>query len=557
MFKSLLLTQLRAVFYTMFAAKSSAKKNNPKSIGKKILIGIFAVYVIACMFFFFGVIAAQICKPLIEAGLNTEYFVLIGLMSFLLMFIGSVFLTEKQLYEANDNELLLSMPIPPSQIILTRIISILLINIMYGSMTLVPAGFMYFYETKSFSVIKLIFMIIGGLLLSVLSLAISAVGGFLLAAFMSNLKRKKLFSAVFMLTFFFAIMGFYMNMQKVLARLVSEGAALSDALRKVFPPLYYYGKAIADNDAFSLVILVLVSLIPTVLIIIEMSRSFIKIATKNKGSRGKYVYKEKRLTAISPRKALFIKEAKRFFSSVNYLMNAGLGSIIILVFAVALAIKGPSIITSIVQSITDGAVTELPFEINSFLPVVVSGILAFCTSTNITTSSALSLEGKSFPLLKSMPLDFIDIVAPKILFNLAWGFVPIAAVAVVALIRLRISFVSALLILLTGLVCQSFTAVWGMLCNVFFHKFDWINEVTVIKQSAASLLGILGSMGIFMAFIGVLVAVVSALGGKEADIQLIMRLLLPLTIVFFAISTGICTMLLLTVGKKKFNSISA
>ena len=557
MFKSLLLTQLRAVFYTMFAAKSTAKKKTTKSIGKKILIGIFAFYFIACMFFFFGIMTAQLCKPLIEAGLNTEYFVLIGLMSFLLMFIGSVFLTEKQLYEANDNELLLSMPVPPSHIILTRMISILIINIMYGVMTLIPAGFMYFYETKSFSVITLFFMIIGGLLLAVLSLTLSAVGGFLLAAFMSNLKRKKLFSTVFMLTFFFTIMGFYMNMQKLLARLVLEGAALSDALRKVFPPLYYYGKSIANSDILSLVILVLVSVVPAVLIIIEMSRSFVKIATKKKGSAGKYIYKEKRLTSISPRKALFIKEAKRFFSSVNYLMNAGLGSIIILVFAAALAVKGTGIVTSIAQYITNGNVTELPFEINSFLPVVIGGILAFCTSTNITTSSALSLEGKSFPLLKSMPLSFIDIVAPKILFNIAWGFVPIVVVSVVALIRLRITFTSALLILLTGLICQSFNAVWGMLCNVFFHKFDWINEVTVIKQSAASILGILGSMGIFMAFAGGLAAVVTAMGGKDADISLIMEILLPLVIIFFTVLTAICTVLLLTVGKKKFNLITA
>ena len=97
-------------------------------------------------------------------------------------------------------------------------------------------------------------------------------------------------------------------------------------------------------------------------------------------------------------------------------MNAGLGSIIILVFAAALAVKGTGIVTSIAQYITNGNVTELPFEINSFLPVVIGGILAFCTSTNITTSSALSLEGKSFPLLKSMPLSIIDKITPKILY---------------------------------------------------------------------------------------------------------------------------------------------
>ncbi|HZK21151.1 MAG TPA: hypothetical protein VFC76_02620, partial [Oscillospiraceae bacterium] len=474
MFKSLLLTQLQAVFYTMFAAKSTGKKKTLKGTTKKVLIGLLAVYVIASMFFFFGFITSQLSSPLIGAGLITEYFVLIGLMAFLLMFIGSVFLTEKQLYEARDNELLISMPIPSSHIILSRMISILLINIMYGSMTLIPAGFMYFYETKSFSVITLFFMIIGGLLLSVLSLMLSAVGGFLIASIISNLKRKKLFSTVFMLAFFFAVMGFYMNLQKVMSTLVLKGAALSDALRKVFPPLFFYGKSIAEKDVLSLAILFVITVAPTALIIIKMSTSFIKIATKKKGSANKYRYKEKQLAVGSPRKALLIKEAKKFFSTPTYLMNAGLGSIVILIFAVAIVIKGPSIITSISQLVTNGAVAELPFHINSFLPVMVGGVLAFCTSTNITTSSSLSLEGKSFPLLKSMPLKFVDIVLPKILFNLVWGFIPVLIASAVSLIRLRISFISVTLILLTGLVCQAFTAVWGMLCNVFFNKFDWV-----------------------------------------------------------------------------------
>ena len=36
-----------------------------------------------------------------------------AMMALTLSFVGSVFATQNQLYDANDNEFLLSMPIPP------------------------------------------------------------------------------------------------------------------------------------------------------------------------------------------------------------------------------------------------------------------------------------------------------------------------------------------------------------------------------------------------------------------------------------------------------------
>jgi ABC-2 type transport system permease protein len=40
------------------------------------------------------------------------YFALAGIISFALSFVGSVFATQTQIYDARDNELLLSMPVP-------------------------------------------------------------------------------------------------------------------------------------------------------------------------------------------------------------------------------------------------------------------------------------------------------------------------------------------------------------------------------------------------------------------------------------------------------------
>jgi ABC-2 type transport system permease protein len=60
--------------------------------------------------------------------------------NFAMMFIGSIFAAKAQLYEAKDNELLLSMPIPPSAILASRMLTLLLINLAFDLMIAVPAG---------------------------------------------------------------------------------------------------------------------------------------------------------------------------------------------------------------------------------------------------------------------------------------------------------------------------------------------------------------------------------------------------------------------------------
>ncbi|OQA49857.1 MAG: hypothetical protein BWY46_00330 [Firmicutes bacterium ADurb.Bin300] len=558
MFKTLLFIQLRALFYTMFMTKRVTGSKGSKTLIKKLFIGLLTVYLIGCMLFFFGVVAMQLCEPLVKNGLDLVYFVLIGLMAFFLMFIGSIFITEKQLYEANDNELLLSMPVPAVYVVLSRITAVLLVNILYGAFTLIPATAVYFFRV-GFDAVILVYLILGGLFLSLLSLSLSAAGGWLLALFISNLKRKKLFSTVFMLAFFFSFMGLYTNLQKILTRLVARGAELTDSLRKVFPPLFLFGKSVAEKDLPSLIALLFISLVSVTIITLLISRSFIKIATKNKGSAGKYIYKQRHLTAASPRKALFIKEFKRFFSSVNYIMNSGLGSIFMIIFAGALVIKGPSVITSLLQTaVNNHSPTGFDIPLDSLLPVIIGAVIGFLVTTNDTACCSLSLEGKAFPLLKSMPLGYYDIIVPKIAFNLAWGAIPVVLISVACFFRLGCSSWESLLILLAGIIFQLFTALWGMLCNILFPKFDWISEVMVIKQSAASLFGILGAMGFFGLYAGGFILFsLNANGGEGLSLEQVSRIALPSAIGFFSLIAAVCAALLASVAKKKFHAISA
>jgi ABC-2 type transport system permease protein len=76
---------------------------------------------------FFGLFA-QVAQPYFEAGLSWLYFSFFGLTAFALMFVGSVFTAKSQLFEAKDNELLLSMPLQPRDILGSRMAALVLLN---------------------------------------------------------------------------------------------------------------------------------------------------------------------------------------------------------------------------------------------------------------------------------------------------------------------------------------------------------------------------------------------------------------------------------------------
>ena len=104
MFKSLLKTRLAAFgAYYSGAARRRGGKKKKSGTGSKVLYGLLMVY---CFVVFVGMFFA-LFSTLAGAFGGTDfawlYFTLYALMSFALMFIGSVFMAKSQLFEAQDN----------------------------------------------------------------------------------------------------------------------------------------------------------------------------------------------------------------------------------------------------------------------------------------------------------------------------------------------------------------------------------------------------------------------------------------------------------------------
>ena len=117
-----------------------SKNNRPRSKGAVIAIATLIGLLIAGSLGAMVVFLALQLVGLSAIGYGWFYWALFGLTSLVLGVLGSVFSTYAGLYLAKDNDLLLSLPIPPGKIIASRILGVYLTGLIYTAIILVPAA---------------------------------------------------------------------------------------------------------------------------------------------------------------------------------------------------------------------------------------------------------------------------------------------------------------------------------------------------------------------------------------------------------------------------------
>ena len=108
----------RGFFYNQKTGKMRDK-------GSSILfIILYAFLIIGLLGGMFTLMSVAMCTVLVEAGLAWLYFVIASMVAVFMGVFGSVFNTFSALYQAKDNDLLLSLPIPVSHILISRLIGV-------------------------------------------------------------------------------------------------------------------------------------------------------------------------------------------------------------------------------------------------------------------------------------------------------------------------------------------------------------------------------------------------------------------------------------------------
>lgn len=110
--------------------KGSGKKDKyKKNIGFKVFIGIVVAYAALCFVGMFGFYFMQLAENFVEQEVGFAYFSMVAVVMVAIGFVTTVFDAQSQIFEAKDNDLLTAMPIPPRYILLTRVITLLIVEL--------------------------------------------------------------------------------------------------------------------------------------------------------------------------------------------------------------------------------------------------------------------------------------------------------------------------------------------------------------------------------------------------------------------------------------------
>ncbi|MCR5484156.1 MAG: hypothetical protein K6F09_01060 [Clostridiales bacterium] len=478
MLKALIKVRFISLFKTMFTSSGKQKKY------VKVLIALLMVYGFGSICVSVGIMFSSLAVPLSVSDLSWLYFAIAGIAGFCLAFIGSVFSAETQLFEAKDNELLLSMPFSATQILIARMTALMTLNVIFEVLMAVPAGVVYIMNV-GIKPLGFILFILSLLSMSFLVMALSCLLGWLLAFILSKVKNRSFIMMFFYILIMAGYFKVYGSINKYIQAIISNGDTIAASIKKALPVFYYLGDASANGNILSFFKFLLICVIPFVLVVFVLSRSYISVMI-NKKARSHKAYKAGELKTSGAFSALLHKEIKFFLGRPMYIMNAGTGIIFMVVIAVGAVVKQDYFLTAI-------AGFGIP-DTRFVYPYFVIGILTMCVSMVFISAPSISLEGKNLWIVKSIPVPSATVLKAKIASHIVicLPFIVVSSVIMAIFLRMRVD--TLLLSFLLPLGVTVFCAVFGVFINLKFPKFDWINEVTVVKQSLSVMLTMLASL---------------------------------------------------------------
>lgn len=476
---------IRARFGSMLAAMTPKRKNKDaaQKSGRGTLILMLVLYLY--LFVVFGMMFFSAFLGLAGLYLPTEnawmYFSMFVILSFIMMFIGSVFMAKAELFEAKDNEMLLSMPIRPRDILASRMIGLLLVNFVMEAVVAIPCMVVWSIFGGG-QILSWVAFLLTALALPFFGLAVSCLIAWIISLITSKLPKNAFLPMILFLAFFLGYFYLISNMETYLESFTAKGAQIAASLQGI-APLYWFGAGIANANWWQLAVSLLIYLLPFVLTYYVLSRTLIKILTTKRGVRHKKIDTAVSAAVGSAQNALLKREFARLFSSATYMLNAGISIIFLPIAAIAAVIKRGEIFQIFAELGLSGIENVLCLGIAAGFCLIASMVLF--------TAPSVSLEGKTLWVVRSLPVSGADILRAKLRMHCLITMPAFALFGAVVAIAYAPSLPVALLLVVAPALYSAWCANVGLICNLCHPVFDWINEAQVVKQGTAVLLTML------------------------------------------------------------------
>ena len=463
---------------------------------KKKRTGIFAVAAS------WGVLALMLC---FYVGLGAYAYVLMGfgeilpiyltvLASLLIFFFGS-FRAGSTIFAQNSYEMLCSLPVSKTAIVISRVLGMYVTYLLLAMLVLLPGlgvyaaflhpGFPFYLRAILFALCLPLLPMAGAILLGAVVAAVSA-----------RMKYKSLVAAVLTILLVAAltagggalsIAGDSMEFQMTEEIFLHASDTVKDAMAKLYPPAVWAERMLLGKDVSAGICYIGVSLAAAGGVLVAVIKSFPWVMKNLRRTETGLHYQIGTMKERSLLKTLFVKEWKRYTASTVYVVNTIVGPVMMLLLAGSIFFVGAEKITELLFVPKELVLRVLPF------------LLAAASCMMTTTATSISLEGKQWWLIRSLPVSSRDVFTAKVLLNLA-VIAPFYLAAVILLFAAFLPSVSeAFWLLVLPPVLMTFACVFGVTVNLRFPVFDWDQEVTIVKQSASAFLGGIGGCLLILA----------------------------------------------------------
>ena len=520
-FYVLLKVSIQSMLLSSTNSRGRSKKKAATGLGAVFIIAFFGLYMS-------GLYSYVIMKALAPMNMEVLVFIFMGMAALVGGLLFTTFAVKGVIFGGKDNDLLLSMPVPATLLMASRVTAIYLENLLFSIFVLIPAGVVCTLVTQSgvgHSVLFWMRLGIVVLMLPLLDTALSVLLG-ALAAFLSvRVSRGVLGQYIVIGIFMAAVFYFSFHLSDMINNLAGNAAEVKDSLTWAMPVLWM-GEGIMGNWGM-LLAFALCCMIPFALVVAGLGRVYRQAVTAFAVQSVQSNYRLSPQAASGQKKALLKKEMQRFFGTPMYFWNAGISLIILLAAGVASLVMREKLLVYVGM-----AGDNLPL-----LPMA-AAVIGFCLCTCPITAPSISLEGKYLWILRESPIEENPLIWIKVGFQLLLTL-PCTVIAGLCIsVAFDFTLWQGAALLIAMLLFAIGHAVFGMLMGLCFPKLDAVNETVIIKQSMATVLAMFLSM-----------AVLGVAGGLYYwGSKIAQWIAIALPIAFFALFAAVCTIILTRQG---------
>ena len=469
-------------------------------------------------------------------------FIVLSMFAFLiaiLIIVEGIYKAGPLLFNCKDDQLLLSLPIKRSTVLFVRIFKFYVFELLYNTLFVLPLSVAYIRWAEMIDWTYYLVTIIMIFILPIIPIVISCIIGSITSSLSGRFKYKNLAQTVISMIFILGVMYISMNLDKIVEYITQNAKSVNEVITKIYYPAGMYANLVTNFNVKDLLIFIGVNIGLFILMILILSKFYFKInsrlkkVTTHKSSKNTPLkYNSKSVT-----RSLVKKELNTFFQTPVFIINAGLGVAMYIIFALIVCFK--------LEDILSGMENSKALLDN--ISIIIFGIMAVSSFMTSITSSMISLEGKSINILKSLPVSPKKILLSKIIASSILTIPVFILGDILLFIRFNPPIIDMLLILILSIITPLIPHFLGIIVNLKYPKLDFENPAEAVKQSSSSFISVTFGFIMLAANAGVIKILI--------DVVNTTLLLLIITAVYLLIDI-ILYLILKTIGVKEFNKLS-